>query len=216
MLVVVALPAERAGLGPGLDDQIVRLLEPLAVEGRVDAGRELLLPAAADEARDQPALRDHVDHRQFLGELYRIVGQRQGIAEQDDLRLLRRAARIEAKMLHLRLHAERRVMVLVEHDAVEAELLGIEVMVEVFVIEPAARDRVEILVREHQRGVAESQPDIRRIGRHRLLGEIHQMHGVLRMVGGAIEEILSQERRINLPLARIAGEGGTHRRAMGG
>src|SRR5262249_24388546 len=49
MLVVRAFPPERAGLGPGLDDQVVRFLEALAVESRVDAGRELLLAAAADE-----------------------------------------------------------------------------------------------------------------------------------------------------------------------
>src|SRR5204862_7231509 len=38
VLVVRALEAERAGLGPRLDHQLVRLLEALAVEGRIDAG----------------------------------------------------------------------------------------------------------------------------------------------------------------------------------
>src|ERR1700719_5176421 len=57
LLVMRALPAERAFARPGRDDQIVRLLEALAVEGGVDARRELLLAAAADETRHQPALR---------------------------------------------------------------------------------------------------------------------------------------------------------------
>src|SRR4029453_8071726 len=38
MLIVGSLPAEGAGLGPRLDDQVVRFLEALAVENRVYAG----------------------------------------------------------------------------------------------------------------------------------------------------------------------------------
>ncbi len=51
-----ALEAERAHARPCRDDQIVRLLEALAVVGRVDAVGELLLAAAADKAGNQPAL----------------------------------------------------------------------------------------------------------------------------------------------------------------
>ena len=43
LLVVRALPAERPGLGPRANDEIVGLLEALAVVGGVHAGRELLL-----------------------------------------------------------------------------------------------------------------------------------------------------------------------------
>src|SRR5262249_39911098 len=53
VLIVRALEAERAGQGPCLDDQIMRLLEALAVEGGVHAGRQLLLPPAAHKAGDQ-------------------------------------------------------------------------------------------------------------------------------------------------------------------
>ena len=42
-----AFPIERALAGPGGNDQIIRFLGALAVEGGVDAGGELLLPAAA-------------------------------------------------------------------------------------------------------------------------------------------------------------------------
>jgi len=63
------------------------------------------------------------------------------------------------------------------NEAFDPLLLGVDVMLKVLVIEPAAGHRVEMLVREHQRGVAGLEPDIRRIGRHRLLGEIHHMHG---------------------------------------
>ena len=100
MLVMGAFPAEGAGFGPDLRDQVVRFLEPLAIEGRVDTGGQLLLPAAADETGHQPALGDHVDHRQFFGDPNRIVAERQRIAENDDLRrFVVAAARIEAKIL---------------------------------------------------------------------------------------------------------------------
>src|ERR1051325_5843287 len=64
VVVVVALVAEGPGLGPRLDDDVVRFLEALAVVRRVHAGGELLLAAAAHEAGDEAALRHHVDHRQ--------------------------------------------------------------------------------------------------------------------------------------------------------
>ncbi len=180
VLVMRAFPAERPLARPRSDDQIVRLLKSLAVEGRVDAGGQLLLPAAADKARNQPALRDHVDHRQFLGEPHRVVGQRQRVAEQDDLRLLGHRGEDRGKDVALGLHAERRIVVLVQHDTFDAHLLGIDVLVEIFVIEPAAGHRVEVLVGEHQRGGAEFQTLVGRIGRHRLLGEVHQLHDFLR------------------------------------
>ena len=62
---------------------------------------------------------------------------------------------------------------LVQHEAVDAHLLGIKVMLKVFVIEPTAGDRVEVFVGEHQRRGAEFEPYIGRIGRHRLFGEVH-------------------------------------------
>src|SRR5262249_56955887 len=60
VLVMLTLPAERPLAGPGGDDQIVRLLEALAVERRIDARRQLLLPAAADKPGDETPFRDHV------------------------------------------------------------------------------------------------------------------------------------------------------------
>src|SRR5207245_10757064 len=53
LLVMRALPAERTLARPGRDDQIVRLLEALAVERRVDAIGELFLAAAPDKAGDE-------------------------------------------------------------------------------------------------------------------------------------------------------------------
>jgi hypothetical protein len=46
-------------------------------------------------------------------------------------------------------------VVLVEHDAVEAHVLGETIVIEVFVVEPAAGGRIEVAVGEHERGSAE-------------------------------------------------------------
>src|SRR5262249_37747465 len=62
VLIVRSSPAEWTGHRPGLHDQVMRLLEALAVVCGVHAGRELLLAAAAHEPGHEPTLRDHVDH----------------------------------------------------------------------------------------------------------------------------------------------------------
>ena len=177
VLVVLALPAEGAGPGPGLDDEVVRLFEALAVVGGVDAGGELLGAAAAHEAGDEPALRDHVDHGQLFGQPDRILGQRQRVAQQHDLDPLGRAGEDGGPDVALGLHAEGRVVVLVEHDPVDADLLRQLVLGQPLAVELGARLRVEVGVGEEQRG----DPLLRRglvVGRHRLLREVHQMHGV--------------------------------------
>ena len=66
-------------------------------------------------------------------------GQR--VAEQHDLHALGRGGQDRREDVALGLHAERRVVVLVQHDAVEADLLGEPVVLEVLVVEPAAGDR---------------------------------------------------------------------------
>src|SRR5437667_3980043 len=178
VLVVRALPAERPGLGPRLDDQRMGLLEALAVVGGIDAGGELLLAAAAHEAGDEAPARDHVDHRQLFGEPHGVVGERQRVAEQHELHALGHGGQDRGEHVALGLHAERRVVVLVQHDPVEADLLGQPVVLEVLVVEAAARDRIEVLVAEHQRGGAEVAPLLLGIRRHRLLGEIHAVHRI--------------------------------------
>src|SRR5262249_5043449 len=70
---------------------------------------------------------------------------------------------------------------------------------QVFVIEPTAGDRVEMLVREHQGRVAGLQPDIGRISGHRLLGEIHDEHGVLPVQASSLRKWESKATAPRLP-----------------
>ena len=85
-MIMLALPSERAGRGPGLDHEVVRFLEALAIMHRIGVGGPALDTGAAHESRDQPSARDHVDLGQFLGQTQWIVEDRQRVSEQDDLR----------------------------------------------------------------------------------------------------------------------------------
>jgi hypothetical protein len=58
--------------------------------------------------------------------------------QEDDLRLLGHRGEDRGKDVALCLHAERRVVVLVQHEAFDALLLGVDVIARVLVIEPAA------------------------------------------------------------------------------
>src|SRR5689334_6900548 len=68
-------------------------------------------------------------------------------------------------------------MMLIEHDAVETDLLDELVIDNAFFIQARAFCRIEVLVWEEQGGIAKFTPLFLRIGRHRLLSEVHQMHG---------------------------------------
>src|SRR5216683_7121114 len=81
--VLVARPLEPEGprLRPRANDQLVRLLEALTIVSGVDARRELLLATAADEARDEAALGDHVDHGKLFGQAHGIVRSEEHTSE---------------------------------------------------------------------------------------------------------------------------------------
>ena len=81
LLVEAAVEGEGVLLGPGLDDQVVRLVIALAQHRRVLAIGVAGVHRRADrEAGDQPAARDAVDHREFFGHARRRIVERQRIA----------------------------------------------------------------------------------------------------------------------------------------
>ena len=93
---------------------------------RVDREGVVLRPAADDHARDQPAAADHVDHGELLGDAGRRVVERQGVADDGDLHprgLAGEDRRDQVRRRHLAVGV---LVVLVDADAVEAELLGVD------------------------------------------------------------------------------------------
>ena len=152
-MVVLALPAERAGHGPGLLDEVEGFLESLAVIGGIGVGRELLDAGAAHEARDDATARDEIEHRDLLGHAHRIVVDRQRIADEGDL-ALDALADHRRRDIDALLHRENVVVVLVADRAVEAHLGGVLVLAQEHLPEVARRLPVEDAVREHERGEA--------------------------------------------------------------
>ena len=152
--IVPALERKRPVLGPGAADQVDGLPELVARGGRGHVVVERLRPRARREARDQPAVRHVVEHRVFFGDAQRVQVQRQEIAEDDDLAALgplRQRRGDQVGRWHQPVDV---LMVLVEHHAVEAELVGIGELVDILLIEAAALLRVPQAVRHrHPAGV---------------------------------------------------------------
>ena len=142
VVVVLAFPAERAGLRPRLDDEVVRFLEALPVVRRHGVVGDALAPGAAHPAGYQTATRDHVDFREFLGQEQRVVPDRQDVAEQHDLGAAGDAGEDRGFQIHHPAHAEGRRVVFVQHQAVEAHLLGEHALVQIAVVEIGAELRV--------------------------------------------------------------------------
>ena len=134
--VVLALIVERARLGPRLHDQIMGLVKPLVRIDRIDAGGMIFGADAAHEAGDDPAIRNIVEHRVFFGDIQRIVHQRQGAAEDRDFHVavagaINQNGRDEIGRRH---HPVSGLMMLVDADAVEAALAGIDQLLDIFAI----------------------------------------------------------------------------------
>ena len=151
---VIALEFERAGRGPGLDDQIVRFVKALVRKGRIDAGRMIFGADAAHEAGDQAALRQNVEHREFFGDVDRIADNRQRAAEHGDLGglgALDERARDQVRRRH---HAVSGLMVFVDADDVEAEFFGIGQLIEIGIVFRGAFFRIVEAVGQHHPGRA--------------------------------------------------------------
>ena len=76
---VLALITEGTRGGPGLDDELVGLVEEFTVESGVGVVGELLGAGTPHEARHQPPARNHVDFGKFLCQLEGVGNNRQGI-----------------------------------------------------------------------------------------------------------------------------------------
>src|SRR5579863_1151405 len=171
---MLALVAERTRPGPRLDHDVVGFVEIFAVKRGVRVAGELLAAAAAYPSGHQAAAGDHIDHAQLFGQPQRIADYRQRIAQQDDLHFLGDAREDRGLNVHHRAHAEGGIVMLVEHDAVEAEFFGEDFLVEVLVEQLTALDGVEILVRDAE----ETSLDDFVVGYVpvRTLRKVHHMH----------------------------------------
>ena len=138
IVIVLAFPAERPVPRPCVDDEIVRLLKALPVVWRHGIVRDAFAAGSAHPAGHQAAAGNHVDGCETFRQPQRVVPDRQYVAEQHDLRALGDARQDRGLEVHELPHAERRGMVLVQHQAVEPRFLRVQFFVEVAVIEVRA------------------------------------------------------------------------------
>ena len=105
----------------------------------------------------------------------RIRDGRNRIAEQDDFGALGRTRQHRRLDVHHCAHTERRAVMLVEHQAIETELVAENLLVDIFVQEPCASRRVEELVR-NAKETAPLEDFVLGNGMIRPLGEKHYVH----------------------------------------
>ena len=109
---------------------------------------------AAHEAGNEAAAREIVEDGVFLGDHQRIVDERQRAAENGELGALDAAGERAGEHARDRHHAVGGLVMLVEADAVEAELVRKLHLVEIVVIKLGAFLRVVELVRQRHPGGA--------------------------------------------------------------
>ena len=133
---MLALPAERAVvMGQGLVDQVDRLPEALADADRVGVARGHLGAARFDKADFEPAARDDVGGRVFLGGAHRVLAHR------DQVPMLSSRIFLVCRATMPRIDRARAIeaidpgMVLARGD-VEPELVAQQVLVERFLEQP--------------------------------------------------------------------------------
>ena len=172
MMEEAALMAERAVvMGPAFLDQIERLPMPLVHAHRIAVGRQHLIGHAAHEAGFEAAVREHVDHRHFLGDAHRLAAVGDRIAEDQKPRLLAQARQRREHQRRCGIDAGRRLMMLVEHD-LDALLLGDQPFVDIAVVKRRALLRIVDAIgqRHADRGIA--------VGRRQIgIGGLAEMPG---------------------------------------
>ncbi len=111
------------------------LLEALAVVVRRDVVADALAARAPHDPGNQPAAGDDVDHGELLGQPQGIVVDGQDVAEQQDLHFGGDAGEDRSLDVGDAVHAEGRAVVLVDHQPVETHLLGVDLFVEIAVVQ---------------------------------------------------------------------------------
>ncbi len=132
-LLVLAVPGEHLRFGPRLDDQVVGLVVALPLlDGRDPVDHVGVHRAAERHAGDQPAAADAVDHGVLLGHPDRRVRRRQRRAHLDDadVEAVGRLRQDRAHQVRSGHEAVGVLVVLVDADAVQAGVGGVDQLVE--------------------------------------------------------------------------------------
>ena len=143
-LVVLAVEGERLVGRPRPHDQVVGLGVLVAGQRRDLAVAEVGVHRRADrEAGDEPAAADAVEHGELLGDADRRVVEGDRVADHADRRAAGAAGQPGGDEVRAGHDAVAVLVVLVDADAVEAELVGVLELVHVLVVDGVGPRRVE-------------------------------------------------------------------------
>ena len=123
-IIMTAMIFERPLARPRLQNQIMGFIIALVRERRVHASRVIFRPDAAHKAGDDAPARHLVEHREFLRNVDRIVHQRQRAAQYRYFSVFRCAREGGGNQVWRRHQAISCLMMLVDANAVEAQLIG--------------------------------------------------------------------------------------------
>ena len=148
-LGVLAVEREHVFGLPGLDDQIVSLVILLANRRGNFAVAEVGIHRGSDrEARDQPSARNHVEHREFLGDANRRIVKRYRIPEHHQVGVARAPREGGRHDIRRRHQAVCILMMLVDAEPVEAHRVGVFQLIEVVVVEAMTDFRIVQIARD--------------------------------------------------------------------
>ena len=143
-LVVLAVEGERLVRRPRPHDQVVGLVVLVAGQGRDLAVAEVGVHRRADrEPGDESTAADAVEHGELLGDADRRVVQRDRVADDADRRVARATGQPGGDEVRAGHDAVAVLVVLVDADAVEADLVGVLELVHVLVVHGVRPCRVE-------------------------------------------------------------------------
>jgi hypothetical protein len=141
---MAAAPGEHVGIGPRATDEVMGLVVLLAQRGGIGAAGVVVVHRSADrEAADQASAGYAVDHCHFLRDAGRRVVEGDGLAEQQDGRVACAAREGRRHQLRRRHQAVGVLVMLVDAEAVEAEIAGVFQEIQVVVVDPVGLARVE-------------------------------------------------------------------------
>ena len=171
VVIVFALPAERPWRGPGLEDDVVGLVETLSVVHGVGIGGQTFLPNPPHKTAHHPAPGEDVDHGNLFGHAQGIFVNGQDVAQKDNAAFGGGASQDGPDDVDRGHHAERVVVMLVDHHPIKTMLRAVLELIEVHAVEGLGLFRTEMRIGKHQVIIAKLPGFLLRISRIPHLGE---------------------------------------------
>ena len=148
------LPIEikRSRLGPGANNQIMRLAKARNRVGRIDSHRIIFTANTTDKAGDDPSPAHHIQHGNFFGNPDGMIPERQSVADHGNFDTVGSPCQKRPNDIRGGHGAIGILMVLVHAHAIKAEGFRVLQLVKIAIIDVTALCRVIVFIREGDPG----------------------------------------------------------------